>query len=70
MNPFFVGALVSAQDSLAVAIPSFTDRFNFMLPMIVVLLIVMFFLLVKSYTMEHPASEERQSSRPRKKIKY
>lgn len=64
-----LGALVSASDSLAAAIPSFTDRFNFMLPVIAVLLIVMFFLLVKAYAIEHPASEQKSRALPRKKIR-
>lgn len=69
MTPMVIAALMSAQDSLAEAIPSFTHRFNFILPLIVVLLIVMFFLLVKSYTLEHPVSEQERHSRPRKKIR-
>lgn len=55
--------MTAATDSVATAIPSFTDRFNFMLPVIVVLFIVMFFLLIKSYTLEHPAPE-RKTRRP------
>ncbi len=42
----------SARDSLAANIASFSQRFNFTLPLIVVLFIFMFFLLLKSYTME------------------
>lgn len=55
--------ITTAGDSVAAAIPSFTSRLNFMLPLIVVLMIVMFFLLVKSYTLEHPAPE-RKAGRP------
>ncbi len=64
--------VTSAADSVAVAIPSFTSRFNFMLPLIVVLLIVMFFLLIKSYALEHPAPERKTSrppANPRKRIR-
>lgn len=64
--------LTSAPDSVAAAIPSFTSRFNFMLPLIVVLLILMFFLLIKSYTIEHPAPEGkagRSTAGTRKRIK-
>lgn len=64
--------VTSASDSVAAAIPSFTSRFNFMLPLIVVLLIVMFFLLIKSYTMEHPAPDGkagRPAPNPRKRIR-
>jgi hypothetical protein len=49
----FALVLDAAADSLASAIPSFTDRFNFALPLIVVLLIVMFFLLIKVYALEN-----------------
>ncbi|MCL4540423.1 MAG: hypothetical protein M1378_12645 [Bacteroidetes bacterium] len=62
----------TAQDSVTAAIPSFTSRFNFMLPLIIVLLILMFFLLIKSYTMEHPAPEGKtgpSASTPRKQTK-
>ncbi len=49
--------LNAAADSLASAIPSFTERFNFALPLIVVLLIVMFFLLIKVYALENQAPD-------------
>ncbi|MCL5020460.1 MAG: hypothetical protein M1339_02100 [Bacteroidetes bacterium] len=60
--------ILQAGDSLAVAIPSFSDRFNFALPLIVVLLMVMFFLLLKVYTLEHPESERSVNAGHRKKI--
>ncbi len=44
--------LLQAADTLSAKIPSFTERFDFILPIIVVLLILMFFLLLKSYESE------------------
>jgi len=44
--------LIQVADTLSAKIPSFTDRFNFTLPLIVVLLILMFFILLKSYESE------------------
>lgn len=63
-----VAAILQAADSLAASIPSFSDRFNFALPLIVVLIIVMFFLLLKVYTLEHPEPEERANPGQRRKI--
>ena len=63
-----LAAILQAADSLAVSIPSFSNRFNFALPLIVVLVIVMFFLLLKVYTLEHPESEQRANPRKRGKI--
>lgn len=50
----------SANDSLAASIPSFAQRFNFTLPLIVVLLILMFFLLLKVYTRESQPSRSQK----------
>ncbi len=64
--------ITTAADSVAAAIPSFTERFNFMLPVIVVLLIIMFFLLIKSYTLENPPTAQKADRIPtggRKPIK-
>lgn len=44
--------LAQTADTLSVTIPSLTDRFNFALPLIVVLFILMFFLILKSYESE------------------
>ncbi|MCL5267257.1 MAG: hypothetical protein M1469_04025 [Bacteroidetes bacterium] len=46
----------AVQDSSAIKIPSFTDRLNFALPIIVILLIVTFFLLLKSYSMNNAST--------------
>ncbi len=46
---FLIPLQSAAEDSLAASIPSFTDRINFTLPLIVILFIIMFFLLLKSY---------------------
>jgi hypothetical protein len=47
-----IAFLLQVSDTLSAKIPSFTDRFNFTLPLIVVLFILMFFLLLKSYESE------------------
>lgn len=52
-----IAFILNAADSVASSIPSFTQRFNFALPLIVVLLIVMFFLLLKVYEIEHSAPD-------------
>lgn len=44
--------IIQAEDTLSAKIPSFTERFNFTLPLIVILVIIMFFLLLKSYESE------------------
>ena len=59
-------AILQTADTLATSIPSFSQRFNFTLPLIVVLVILMFFLLLKSYNPEHTASDEHSSVRRRK----
>ncbi len=64
-----LAAILQTADTLVTAIPSFSVRFNFALPLIVVLVILMFFLLLKSYNLDHPVSEEKNSARPRKIIK-
>ncbi len=51
-------AALGAADSLASQIPSFSDRLNFSLPLIAVLLVVSFFLLLKSYTVERGGKED------------
>ncbi len=67
----FAFFLDTAADSLASAIPSFTERFNFALPLIVVLLIVMFFLLIKVYSLENDASNgSGKKSLPGKRAKH
>lgn len=45
-----LGLLIQAEDTLSTNIPSFSDRFNFAVPLIVILFIIMFFLLLKSNT--------------------
>lgn len=52
----------SASDSLAASIPPFSQRFNLTLPLIIVLFILMFFLLLKSYTQESETSTMGRSS--------
>jgi len=44
--------LLQTADTLKVNLPSFTDRFNFAVPLIALLLILMFFLLIKSFQTE------------------
>lgn len=44
--------LLQAADTLSMNIPSFAERSNFTFPLIVLLLILMFFLLVKSFESE------------------
>ncbi len=60
-----LAAILQASDSLSAAIPTFSDRFNFALPLIVILLILMFFLLLKSYISDHQPPEQRPSDKPR-----
>lgn len=43
-----IAFLFQAADTLSMNIPSFTERFDFTLPLIVLLFILMFFLLLKS----------------------
>ena len=43
-----IASLVQLSDTLAVKIPPFADRFNFILPLIVVLLLLTCFLFLKS----------------------
>ena len=64
-----LAAILQAADTLATAVPSLSARFNFALPLIVVLIILMFFLLLKSYTLDHPPSEKKSAERPRKIIR-
>jgi len=40
--------ILQAADTLSTKIPSFTDRFNFIIPLIAILFLLMFFLLLKS----------------------
>lgn len=53
---FLIPLQSAAEDSMAAGIPSFTDRINFTLPLIVILFIITFFLLLKSYTSENEDS--------------
>jgi hypothetical protein len=46
------GSFGQVADTLSTTIPSFTDRLNFALPLIVLLLILMLFLMLKSYESE------------------
>ena len=48
VGAYGLGLLIQVEDSLSTKVPSFTDRFNFTLPLIVILFIIMFFLLLKS----------------------
>ncbi len=63
----FTLMLDTAADSLAASIPSLTNRVNFALPVIVVLLIVMFFLLIKVYAIENEAPGRSGRKPPAKK---
>ncbi len=56
-----------AQDSSALTIPSLTDRLNFTLTIIVLLLIVMFFLRLKAYTMRNDAAGSNHAGAKGKK---
>ncbi len=62
-----IGFLLQSVDSLAASIPSFSDRFNFTLPLIALLLIVMFLLLLKSYSSEGKASSGEPSGAGKKR---
>jgi hypothetical protein len=64
-----LAAILQTADTLTTAVPSFSVRFNFAIPLVVVLIILMFFLLLKSYTFDHPESEEKSAERPRKSIR-
>ncbi len=59
---------IQAVDTLSRAIPSFSDRFNFILPLVVLLIILMFFLLVKSYSSGHETSDRKNADPSRKTI--
>ncbi len=62
---------IAGNDSTALKIPSFTDRLNFTLPVIVILFMVMFFLVLKSYAINNAAtrSSRMKSKRDEKKAK-
>jgi len=68
------GLLLQVADTLSVKIPSFTDRFNFTLPLIIVLFILMLFLMLKAYAQQDTQGTEHKdtkSVRPQKqKNKY
>ncbi|HEY9164994.1 MAG TPA: hypothetical protein VIS48_02405 [Candidatus Kryptonia bacterium] len=60
--------LIQAKDTLALRIPSFSDRLNFLLPLIVILLIVMFFLLLKSFAAKEQSKTNTARSRGKSPI--
>lgn len=53
-----IALVVQVADSLSIKIPSFTDRLNFTIPLIAILVIIMLFLLLKTYTSNSTSEKE------------
>ncbi len=61
-----IAALIQAADTLTALVPSFSERFNFTLPIMVILFILMFFLLLKSYSTGQSLPDHDSAGRSRK----